>query len=143
MTDSIAELQGKILELSELMYNSLGLIQRDSAPLPFDDKSSVPNSLGQSSIEKWKKAREDQGTARKDFVEQIISCCKSIDNLGDTLPELKNEQNKELDELMKELSQVEAKLEEKLKKASAVLKRVRECKEGELETYMSQKKVKE
>jgi hypothetical protein len=51
--DSLGQLQAKVLELSEAMFNGLGLVQRNAAPVRFDEDApseAVPLSVGEAEV---------------------------------------------------------------------------------------------
>ena len=86
MADSIGQLQGAILELSELMCNGLGLVQRNAGPVsaqPDAAEGQVPLSVeGEAAAAQWQASRALQPAARQDFAEAVVQACKKIDLLA-------------------------------------------------------------
>ncbi len=58
--DGLGRLQQRLLELSELMFNGLGLVQRNAVPAALEDdaRDAVPVSVTQP--EQWRAAAEQQ-----------------------------------------------------------------------------------
>lgn len=62
--DTLGQLQKRLLELSELMYNGLGLIQRNAVPVTLRDAQdatlAVPLSVPVGEQDQWRAAAEQQ-----------------------------------------------------------------------------------
>ncbi len=125
--DVLGQLQSKILELSERMFNSLGVVQRDAPPVRFGDGSQAPLSLGgdSTSLERWQSAVAMQHEGRREFSKGLVETCKSIDLLASSLPPLAHPDPGNLKRLQNELDEAERELQESLDRANGVLKRLR------------------
>lgn len=122
--DRLGELQKKLLELSEVMYNGLGLVQRNAPPRALVEGSDaggverVPASV-QGAEEQWRAAVALQQQAWCDFACAVVTTSKAIDALAPAL-EVPTAAPGDAEQ-----RQVEEALQVQLTRAAGLLKRVR------------------
>jgi hypothetical protein len=97
MSDELGVLQQRLLQLSELMVNGLGLVQRNAAPLSLEGllssgggrgggggaagDAAAPLSVEQP--EQWRHAAAQQAVARQTFAVSVVATSKAVDELAE------------------------------------------------------------
>eukprot|EP01117_Protostelium_nocturnum_P004738 TRINITY_DN1718_c0_g1_i1.p1 TRINITY_DN1718_c0_g1~~TRINITY_DN1718_c0_g1_i1.p1 ORF type:complete len:139 (+),score=51.18 TRINITY_DN1718_c0_g1_i1:227-643(+) len=119
-SDRLTELQDQVNFLSQQFFTCVGVIQRDSPPVPLDPSSS---SQSQDSIKEF-----DSQT--RDMAVNIAVSAKTIHNLIGSLPGSSStidEQMARLEELEEENQKESLVLRKKVKEAEDLLEKVREA----------------
>mmetsp|Transcript_6876 Transcript_6876/g.25365 ORF Transcript_6876/g.25365 Transcript_6876/m.25365 type:complete len:164 (-) Transcript_6876:127-618(-) len=121
--DVVTQIQEEVNRFASHTYNTVGILQRDSAPISIDTGSVVPSG---------QEAQADAATQARvsEMVSEITKSSKTIEELVEALPEHdQNEarQTEELNSLQKESDRLAQELEKELQRVRIVLGEVSHC----------------